>query len=90
MILISRTRLGFICSKLMPSKNDNEVVDITKIKDELNLKLKKRKREPVVSHPSDTVVGINSQAVHDHIANTQPSSSASPATPQLDQSISAA
>ncbi|MCD9558461.1 hypothetical protein HAX54_015842 [Datura stramonium] len=72
--------LGFVCSRLMPSKNDNEVplaqeilitllamnlcheagvleierideniwanqvVDITKIQDEMNLKLKKRKR----------------------------------------------
>ncbi|MCD7461477.1 hypothetical protein HAX54_046207 [Datura stramonium] len=41
----------------------NQVLDITKIQDEMNPKLKKRKRVPVVCHVSETDMGINSQMV---------------------------
>ncbi|MCD7446229.1 hypothetical protein HAX54_048427 [Datura stramonium] len=42
----------------------------------MNLKLKKIKRELVVSHASEIAMGIDSQEVHDHVADAQPSSSA--------------
>ncbi|MCD9642720.1 hypothetical protein HAX54_029628, partial [Datura stramonium] len=44
--------LGFIFSRLTPSKNDNEVINITKIHNEINPKLKKRKQESVVPRAS--------------------------------------
>ncbi|MCD9560339.1 hypothetical protein HAX54_018958, partial [Datura stramonium] len=43
---------------------ENQVMDITKIRDDMNpKKKKKRKREPMISHASETTVGIDSQAV---------------------------
>ncbi|MCD7473263.1 hypothetical protein HAX54_014997 [Datura stramonium] len=46
-----------------------QVVDITKIQDEMNPKLKKRKREPVVPHASKTAIGIESEIVPNHVAD---------------------
>ncbi|MCD7472033.1 hypothetical protein HAX54_012859 [Datura stramonium] len=42
----------------------NQIVDITKIQDEINPKLKKRKRAPVVAHAFETDMGIDSQVVN--------------------------
>ncbi|MCE5165658.1 hypothetical protein HAX54_011387 [Datura stramonium] len=44
----------------------NQVIDITKIQDDMNPKLKKRKREPVVPHSSEITMGVESQKVLDY------------------------
>ncbi|MCD7462905.1 hypothetical protein HAX54_049613 [Datura stramonium] len=64
----------------------NQVVDITKIQDEMNPKLKKRKKELVVSHTSGTTMDVHSRAVDELIVDAMPSS-ATLVAPQLDQSI---
>ncbi|MCD9640857.1 hypothetical protein HAX54_026565 [Datura stramonium] len=62
----------------------NQVVDITNIQDKMNPKLKKRKREPMVSHPSETTMGVHLQAVDKLVVDASPSSFATPVAPQLD------
>ncbi|MCD7465408.1 hypothetical protein HAX54_001244 [Datura stramonium] len=65
-----------------------EVLDITKIQDEMNHKLRKRKREPVVAHISEIEMGIESQVQHSQAAEAQPSTSDStPIAPQSAQPL---
>ncbi|MCD7467476.1 hypothetical protein HAX54_004929 [Datura stramonium] len=52
-------------------------------------KLKKRKREPVVAHVSETDLGIDSQVENDQAVEAQPSTSDTPSATQSTQSISA-
>ncbi|MCD7461479.1 hypothetical protein HAX54_046209 [Datura stramonium] len=54
----------------------------------MNPKLKKRKREPVVSHASKTDMHVNYQVVHDHIAEAQPSRFDTPVAHQSARFIS--
>ncbi|MCD9639938.1 hypothetical protein HAX54_024931, partial [Datura stramonium] len=61
---------------------------LIKIQDEMNPKLKKRKREPLVAHASETEMGIDSQVEHTHAAEAQPLTSDTPIAPQSAQSMS--
>ncbi|MCD7453542.1 hypothetical protein HAX54_021277 [Datura stramonium] len=63
----------------------NQVVDITKIQDEMNSKMKKRKCEPIVSQPSEEAIGLDSQTVDEPSVETLSSSSA---TPELEHRVS--
>ncbi|MCD9558885.1 hypothetical protein HAX54_016569 [Datura stramonium] len=69
--------LGFVCSRFTPSKNDNEipntqailiscimVVDIMKIQDDMSPKMKKRKKEPTVSHPPEATMSHDTHIVN--------------------------
>ncbi|MCD9639204.1 hypothetical protein HAX54_023582 [Datura stramonium] len=47
----------------------NQVLEIIKIQDKMNLKMKKRKREPVVSHAFETDMGIDSQVANMTVQN---------------------
>ncbi|MCD7446227.1 hypothetical protein HAX54_048425 [Datura stramonium] len=67
----------------------NQVIDITKIQDEMNPKLKKIKRELVVPHVSKTSMGIESQVVHDHVADAQSSSFDTPVAPSQPSVVAA-
>ncbi|MCE3050298.1 hypothetical protein HAX54_046852, partial [Datura stramonium] len=68
----------------------NQVVDVTKSYDDMNPKIKKRKKEPTISHPPEVTMSPNIQLIDAPPAETRPSSSATPVVPQLAQSISAA
>ncbi|MCD9640543.1 hypothetical protein HAX54_025902 [Datura stramonium] len=62
---------------------EKQVLDIIKIQDEMNPNMKKRKRDPLVSHPSETTMDVHSQAVDELVANAPPPSSATPVAPQF-------
>ncbi|MCD7462844.1 hypothetical protein HAX54_049456, partial [Datura stramonium] len=68
----------------------NKVLDIKKIQDETNPKMKKRKWEPIVSHPSEATMFHDIQMMDAPSVETLPSSSTTIVTPRLTQSISKA
>ncbi|MCD7457943.1 hypothetical protein HAX54_036630 [Datura stramonium] len=57
--------------------------------DEMNPKMKKRKREPTVAHVSETELGIGSQVEHTQAADAQPLTSDTPSATQSTQYTSA-
>ncbi|MCD7464755.1 hypothetical protein HAX54_053371 [Datura stramonium] len=65
-------------------------MDISKIQDEMNPKLKKRKRESVASYPSGTTMDVNSQATDHLVVDAPPSFPSTLVAPQPDKSISTA
>ncbi|MCD7449184.1 hypothetical protein HAX54_050068 [Datura stramonium] len=79
---------NFLNVERRPSWRSGSVLDITKIQDERNPKLKKRKRVPVDAHDFETNLGINSQVQHAPAAEAQPSTSNTPVAPQSIKSIS--
>ncbi|MCE3215582.1 hypothetical protein HAX54_002873 [Datura stramonium] len=68
----------------------NQVLDITKIQDEMNPKIKKSKKEPVVANVSETNLGIDTQLEHSQAAEAHNSTFDTPSATPSTQPISIA